>query len=43
MRYQSANLEIGTDQVVASFEAERSDRSAALAHFSASYGNLENG
>jgi glutaminase len=34
--------EIASDQVVASSEAERSHRNAALAHFLASYGNLEN-
>jgi glutaminase len=34
--------EITSDQVVASSEAEHGHRNAALAHFLASYGNLEN-
>jgi glutaminase len=34
--------EIASDQLVASSEAEHSHRNAALAHFLASYGNLEN-
>jgi glutaminase len=42
LREESANPEVGSDPVVASSEAAHGDRNAALAHFLASYGNLEN-
>ena len=42
LREESASPEIGTDQVVASSEADDSHRNAGLAHLLASYGNLEN-
>ena len=42
LRTECACPQIASDQVVASSEAEHSHRNAALAHFLASYGNLEN-
>jgi glutaminase len=42
LRTECACPEIASDQAVASSEAEHGDRNAALAHFLASYGNLEN-
>jgi glutaminase len=42
LRTECACPQIATDQVVASSEAEHGHRNAALAHFLASYGNLEN-
>jgi glutaminase len=42
MRAECDCPEIASDQVVASSEAEHGHRNAALAHFLASYGNLEN-
>ena len=42
LRTECACPEIASDQAVASSEAEHGDRNAALAHFVASYGNLEN-
>jgi glutaminase len=42
LRQEAEEPEIATDQVVASSEAEHSHRNEALAHFLASYGNLEN-
>jgi glutaminase len=42
LRTECACPEIASDQVVASSEAEHGHRNAALAHFLASYGNLEN-
>ena len=42
LREESASPQIGTDRIVASSEAENGHRNAALAHFLASYGNLEN-
>jgi glutaminase len=42
LRIECACPEIASDHVVASSEAEHGHRNAALAHFLASYGNLEN-
>jgi glutaminase len=42
LRTECACPEIASDQEVASSEAEHGHRNAALAHFLASYGNLEN-
>jgi glutaminase len=42
LRAECACPEIASDEAVASSEAEHGDRNAALAHFVASYGNLEN-
>jgi glutaminase len=42
LRTECACPEIACDEVVASSEAEHGHRNAALAHFLASYGNLEN-
>ena len=42
LRTECGSPQIASDAVVASSEAERGDRNAALAHFLASYGNLEN-
>lgn len=42
LRTECACPQIASDQVVASSEAEHGHRNAALAHFLASYGNLEN-
>jgi glutaminase len=42
LRTESGNSKLDTDRVVARSEAERGHRNAALAHFIASYGNLQN-
>ncbi|MFC6061098.1 glutaminase [Streptomyces ochraceiscleroticus] len=42
LREESGNPELSFDQAVAGSEAEHGDRNAALAHFMASFGNLEN-
>ncbi|MGW1840636.1 glutaminase [Streptomyces sp. BBFR2] len=42
LREESGNEELAFDQAVAGSEAEHGDRNAALAHFMASFGNLEN-
>ena len=42
LRTESGNPKLDTDRVVARSEAEQGHRNAALAHFIASYGNLEN-
>jgi glutaminase len=42
LRTECACPEVASDQLVASSEAEHGHRNAALAHFLASYGNLEN-
>ncbi|MFE0461267.1 glutaminase [Kitasatospora sp. NPDC058965] len=42
LRAESGNPRLDTDLVVAASEAEHGHRNAALAHFIASYGNLEN-
>jgi len=42
LRAECSCPEIASDQMVASSEAEHGHRNAALAHFLASYGNLEN-
>ncbi|MFI8454958.1 glutaminase [Kitasatospora sp. NPDC085464] len=42
LRRESGNQELDTDPVVAASEAEHGHRNAALAHFIASHGNLEN-
>jgi glutaminase len=42
LRTECACPEIASDQAVAASEAGNGDRNAALAHFLASYGNLEN-
>lgn len=42
LRQESGNSSIGVDAVVAESEARNSNRNAALAHFLASWGNLEN-
>jgi glutaminase len=42
LRGESGNAAIDVDEVVARSEAEHGHRNAALAHFIASYGNLEN-
>ncbi|MFI9719217.1 glutaminase [Streptomyces sp. NPDC052396] len=42
LRAESGNPEVSFDPVVARSESEHGDRNAALAHFMASYGNLDN-
>ena len=42
LRTESGNPKLDTDRVVARSEAEQGHRNAALAHFIASYGNLQN-
>lgn len=42
LREESGNPDLAFDQAVAGSEAEHGDRNAALAHFMASFGNLEN-
>ncbi|MEV5593111.1 glutaminase [Streptomyces sp. NPDC052496] len=42
LRAESGNPDLAFDQDVADSEAEHGDRNAALAHFMASFGNLEN-
>ncbi|MFF7414533.1 glutaminase [Streptomyces lydicus] len=42
LREESGNPHLAFDQAVADSEAEHGDRNAALAHFMASFGNLEN-
>jgi glutaminase len=42
LRAESGNALLETDSVVAASEADNGHRNAALAHFLASYGNLEN-
>lgn len=42
LRAESGNPAIAVDEVVAASEAEHGHRNAALAHFMASYGNLQN-
>ncbi|MEU5607849.1 glutaminase [Streptomyces sparsogenes] len=42
LRAESGNPDVAFDQVVAASESEHGDRNAALAHFMASYGNLDN-
>ena len=42
LRTESGNPKLDTDRVVARSEAEEGHRNAALAHFIASYGNLQN-
>ncbi|MBY8884499.1 glutaminase [Streptomyces sp. PTM05] len=42
LRAESGNPDLGTDPVVAASEAEHGHRNAALAHFIASHGNLDN-
>ncbi|MFG2622197.1 glutaminase [Streptomyces sp. NPDC048507] len=42
LRQESGNPEIGFDAEVAASEQEHGDRNAAVAHFMASYGNLDN-
>ncbi len=42
MRAESGNRDVGFDLEVAASEGENGDRNAALAHFMASYGNLDN-
>ncbi|MEU1784395.1 glutaminase [Streptomyces sparsogenes] len=42
LRTESGNPDVAFDQVVAASESEHGDRNAALAHFMASYGNLDN-
>ncbi|MFG2135938.1 glutaminase [Streptomyces sp. NPDC048650] len=42
LREESGNPELAFDQAVAGSEADHGDRNAALAHFMASFGNLEN-
>ena len=42
LRTESGNSKLDTDRVVARSEAEQGHRNAALAHFIASYGNLQN-
>jgi glutaminase len=42
LRTESGNPKLDTDRVVARSEAEHGHRNAALAHFIASYGNLQN-
>ncbi|MGO4586299.1 glutaminase [Arthrobacter sp. 2RAF6] len=42
LRQESGNSSVDTDPVVAASEAANSHRNASLAHFLASYGNLEN-
>lgn len=42
LRAESANQHLAFDQAVAGSEADHGDRNSALAHFMASFGNLEN-
>ncbi|MFH8406591.1 glutaminase [Streptomyces sp. NPDC018019] len=42
LRAESGNPDLAFDQAVADSEADHGDRNAALAHFMASFGNLEN-
>ncbi|GAA2659495.1 glutaminase [Streptomyces lunalinharesii] len=42
LQTESGNQELAFDQAVAGSEADHGDRNAALAHFMASFGNLEN-
>lgn len=42
LRAESGNPDLAFDQGVAASESEHGDRNAALAHFMASYGNLDN-
>ncbi|WFB11574.1 glutaminase [Streptomyces sp. LX-29] len=42
LRAESGNPELAFDAAVAASETEHGDRNAALAHFMASYGNLDN-
>ncbi|MFD8981141.1 glutaminase [Streptomyces sp. NPDC059564] len=42
LRQESGNPEIGFDAEVAASEHEHGDRNAAVAHFMASYGNIDN-
>ncbi len=42
LRAESGNPDVSFDQAVAKSESEHGDRNAALAHFMASYGNLDN-
>jgi glutaminase len=42
LRTESGNATVDVDEVVARSEADHGHRNAALAHFMASYGNLEN-
>ncbi|WP_407550001.1 glutaminase [Streptomyces sp. Pv4-95] len=42
LREESGNKDLAFDQGVADSEADHGDRNAALAHFMASFGNLEN-
>ncbi|UQX02426.1 glutaminase [Streptomyces sp. RerS4] len=42
LRQESGNPEIGFDAEVAASEHEHGDRNAAVAHFMASYGNMDN-
>ncbi|UNZ03108.1 Thermolabile glutaminase [Streptomyces rimosus subsp. rimosus] len=42
LREESGNPDLAFDQAVADSEADHGDRNAALAHFMASFGNLEN-
>lgn len=42
LRLESGNPEIGFDAEVAASEHEHGDRNAAVAHFMASYGNIDN-
>ena len=42
LRSESGNSKLDTDRVVARSEAEQGHRNAGLAHFIASYGNLQN-
>ncbi|WP_274913356.1 glutaminase [Streptomyces sp. WZ-12] len=42
LQTESGNPELAFDQAVADSEADHGDRNAALAHFMASFGNLEN-
>ncbi|GGU42957.1 glutaminase [Streptomyces albospinus] len=42
LREESGNAELAFDPAVAGSEADHGDRNAALAHFMASFGNLEN-
>ncbi|WP_438485894.1 glutaminase [Streptomyces sp. S186] len=42
LQAESGNAELAFDQAVAGSEADHGDRNAALAHFMASFGNLEN-
>ncbi|MEU6118574.1 glutaminase [Streptomyces sp. NPDC047117] len=42
LREESGNPDIAFDRAVAGSEADHGDRNAALAHFMASFGNLEN-